>query len=43
MNENQPGVKGKGTVEIEFVLKDKFGNIKDREIIRETQNGNTNH
>jgi hypothetical protein len=36
-------VKGKGAVEIEFVIRDKDGNVKDREIIKVNKNGNTNH
>ena len=42
-NENGIAPKGKGTAEIEFVLRDKDGNIKDREIVKVRLDGTINH
>ena len=42
-NENGIAPKGKGTAEIKFVLRDKDGNIKDREIVKVKLDGTTDN
>jgi hypothetical protein len=42
MTEKNMETKAKGTAEIEFVLRDKDGKIKDREIVKVNLNGTPN-